>query len=173
MPQTMHDACAMIANILATLSPPHIPPSLELLLFLRENGVTVIPATHEEAEQIAQGVTEAYTLFESNIAKYELSWNSKDNKLIPAILRECYIRYGQQFPDCWIDAMNWLATIIIPLQRSIVPLCIAHVLYEASVVEKQAVQLATDAGIAQCLQQEYIRAQIHRYAMVARCLSRS
>lgn len=174
MPQTMHEACAMIANILATLSPPHVPPQPELLLFLRKSGVIVIPMTQDEAIRLAHDVTMTYELFASMIAEYGLSWNPEDNPMIPAILRKCYRRYGQPFPDCWIDAVHWLATVANAEQRRIVPLCIAHVQHEARAVEIHALQLATDALIAQCLQEEYdISAQIRKDATVAQHLSRS
>ena len=174
IPKTMQEACAMTEFLLNRMAPPHIPPSLEFLLFLRKNGIPKVPVTHDEAIRLAHNVTMAYELFAFIIAKYGLSWNPEDNHLIPAILQKCYRCYGQPFPDCWIDAVHWLATVANAEQRRIVPLCIAHVHHEACAVEKQAIELATDAGIAQCLQEEYDRiAQIQRDAKVAQRLSDS
>ena len=174
IPQTMHETCAMTERILNIKAPPHIPPSLKLLLFLLENGITKVPVTQDEAIQLLEEVTIAHKRFASIIAVHGINWNSVDNRLIPAILRACYLRYGQPFPACWIDVVHWLATVATPQQRTIVPLCIAHVQHEARAVEIHALQLATDARFAQCLQKEYdTHAQVSSDAKFAQHLSRT
>ena len=172
IPLTMHEACDMIDCILDERCVPRVPPSDDLLLFLLNNGIAEVPKTQDDAMRMAKMVEMSHTKFESICNGMNIMWNPANNKLIPPILRACYKHFGWIFPESWWDAVHNIGTLTVMTQFSIIPLCIERVLYEAHVVEKQAMDLATDTCLAQCLQQEYERsAQIHSDAQIARRLS--